>query len=165
MHIFSSIWLQCLTRYRLIQVNLVLKSFSSQILQRNSCFPLDKKVQCCNGALWNLENQHKLYNIANIVHTDWGNAKYLQNNKSSKKRKLLGNFNSSFVHFILFYCSFHSFFLLWMVLCLYICIIVYNLGYLSFEIVCILYPSTAQDVQSVCTWLAIWKNGATICTT
>lgn len=163
MHIFSSIWLQCLTRYRLIQVNLVLKSFSSQILQRNSCFPLDKKsnVVMVLSETWKTSTN---FTISQISYT-LGKCKIFTKQQKFKERKLLGNFNSSFVHFILFYCSFHSFFLLWMVLCLYICIIVYNLGYLSFEIVCILYPSTAQDVQSVCTWLAIWKNGATICTT
>lgn len=109
MHIFRSIWLQCVTRYRLIQVNLVLKSFSSQILQRNSCFPLDKEVQCCNGALRNLENQHKLYNIANI-HT--GEMQNIYKTTNVQRKKTTGQLQLIFCvfYFILFYCSFLSFF-------------------------------------------------------
>lgn len=169
MHIFRSIGAGCLTRYRLIQVNLVLNRFLDRFRR---CFRSDYKIRCCRGALPNLENQHTLVHA--YIQTHWlKDVHTLGKYKITKTTtKLLGNFNSSFCFSLYIY----FFLVLWMVVSLRLYNCVYNLGYLSFTfsvffvlfLVWLLFCFRAEhNMCKVCMYLtcSLKRHGATICTT
>lgn len=150
MHIFCSIRTRCLTRYRLIQVNLVLNHIPRRF---HRCFPSDYQIRCCRGALRNLENQHTLVHTNTLIKRCTHTGK-MQDHKTTK------NYWATSTHpfdSLLFLCvCFFS--VLWMVVslglynCVYIIWVIYHFNFLSFWyffwfVIALLYWSRAQRAK------------------
>lgn len=174
MHIFRSIGARCLTRYRLIQVNLVLNRFPRRFRQ---CFLSDYKNPMLSWcSLQSGKPAHA--RTYNQTHTHWlKDVHTLGKYKITKRQQnYWGTSTHPFVS-LLFFCVF--FFsctvngsLSQTCIIVYIIWVIYRFNFLSFIflvcVICSYFVSEQSTTCKKCMYLTRSlkkKHGATICTT